>query len=551
MQRVPRRWRVACRFAWASVLVLGTVVPLSAEPPSYAIEQIVLNTDPAPGTGGTFQLLGAPSINAHDAIAFNDGFGFGIFTTADGRGVGPLVRAVGRGDVPPGILGPFGGVAEPSLNDDGTFAFRGFGTDSWDRGIYLRLGSGGLRLVADASIVPPGSSEPFLRTAPGIPLANDGNHVLFSHATASTRGVYRADFVGSTGATSLAPPVILDSGFLQSPGSESPLDYSMNDPGSAVMVLLRADFTRALYAAQPDGSLVVLVAAGDPAPGGGSFTSNLGAPSINRRGDVAFQGDAGSGSTIFIRNAGGTLAKVVDGAVEVPNHPGTTFWAFRDVSLADDGTVVFLAAYRLDEVDYQGIYRTAAAGLKVVFDQFDGIVVNGQPVSLVRNDFGFPFVLPLFLAPRFVNDSFDVAFLQQLPPDNPFGPPKAGIFIARAPAEPVFPVTIDIKPGTFPNRINLRSNGTLPVAVLSTPTFDAAAVDPRTVTLADALVKLGGNGAPMASLQDVNEDGLLDLLVHIGIQGLEMSPGDTQAILKGKTFSGVTIQGVDSVELTP
>jgi hypothetical protein len=226
-------------------------------------------------------------------------------------------------------------------------------------------------------------------------------------------------------------------------------------------------------------------------------------------------------------------------------------FSFREVHLADDGTVVFRAAYQLDGVDYQGIYKTAAAGLEVVFDQFNGIVVDGQPVSLVRNDFGFPFVLPLSLAPRFVNDSLEVAFVQQLPPDTPFGPQKEGIFIARPPAQPVFPVTIDIKPGTFPNRINLRSNGTLPVAVLSTATFDAAAVDPRTVTLADALVKLGGSGAPMGSLEDVNEDGLLDLLVHIDSRSLELSPGDTQAILKGKTFSGVTIQGVDSVEVIP
>ena len=34
-------------------------------------------------------------------------------------------------------------------------------------------------------------------------------------------------------------------------------------------------------------------------------------------------------------------------------------------------------------------------------------------------------------------------------------------------------VTIDIKPGSFPNRINLRSKGVIPVAVLTTATFDA------------------------------------------------------------------------------
>jgi hypothetical protein len=352
-----------------------------------------------------------------------------------------------------------------------------------------------------------------------------------------------------TGATSLGPPVILGSEFLESPGSESPLGYSLNDVGGAVMVLRRADFTRALYAALPDGSLTVLVAEGDPAPGGGLFTWNIGAPSINRGGDVAFQADAGSGSAIFIRRAGGSLDKVIDGTVAVPNHPGTTFgsFAFRDVHLAADGTVVFRAAYVLDGLRYQGIYRTGAASLGVVFDQFDGIVVNGQWLSLVVTEFG-PHVLDMFLAPRFANDSFDVAFLQQLPADTPFGF-KAGIFIAKAPAAPVTSVTVDIKPGAFPNTINLASKGTVPVAVVSTVEFDAATVDPRTVTLAGAPVRLHGNGAPMASLEDANGDGLLDLVVHVEAGSLQIAPGATEAVLRGHTYDGAAIQGTDSIEV--
>ena len=47
-------------------------------------------------------------------------------------------------------------------------------------------------------------------------------------------------------------------------------------------------------------------------------------------------------------------------------------------------------------------------------------------------------------------------------------------------------VTIDIKPGAFPNSINLGSNGNVPMAILSSADFDATTVDPETVTLADA-----------------------------------------------------------------
>ena len=47
-------------------------------------------------------------------------------------------------------------------------------------------------------------------------------------------------------------------------------------------------------------------------------------------------------------------------------------------------------------------------------------------------------------------------------------------------------VDIDIKPGSDPNSINLKSKGVVPVAVLTTPDFDAATVDPATVEFAGA-----------------------------------------------------------------
>ncbi len=51
-------------------------------------------------------------------------------------------------------------------------------------------------------------------------------------------------------------------------------------------------------------------------------------------------------------------------------------------------------------------------------------------------------------------------------------------------------VSIDTKPGGDLNSIYLGSNGTIPGAIFSTVDFDAATVDPLTVTRADASVKV-------------------------------------------------------------
>lgn len=112
-------------------------------------------------------------------------------------------------------------------------------------------------------------------------------------------------------------------------------------------------------------------------------------------------------------------------------------------------------------------------------------------------------------------------------------------------------VPIDIKPGSFPNSINLGSNGTVPVAILSTVTFDATKVDPTTVTLAGASVAVKGKGDAMASVQDVNGDGRLDLLVHVTTKALQLTHTDTQAILNAKTIDGTFIRGSDTIKVVP
>ncbi len=118
--------------------------------------------------------------------------------------------------------------------------------------------------------------------------------------------------------------------------------------------------------------------------------------------------------------------------------------------------------------------------------------------------------------------------------------------------DPLTLVTIDIKPGSDLNSINLGSNGNIPVAIFSTDTFDATTVDPATILLAYAGVKeRGKNGDLMSSFEDIDIDGLDDLLIHIDTQALVLSYDDVEAQLTGETFDGLSIVGTDAIRIVP
>ena len=113
-------------------------------------------------------------------------------------------------------------------------------------------------------------------------------------------------------------------------------------------------------------------------------------------------------------------------------------------------------------------------------------------------------------------------------------------------------VAIDIKPGSYPNTINLGSAGVVPVAILSSPTFDARQIDPATVLLAGAAVRLIGQANKYScSAKDANGDGLVDLVCHVETAKFLIQPGDSIAVLEAKTFGGQSVRGEDSIRIVP
>ena len=105
-------------------------------------------------------------------------------------------------------------------------------------------------------------------------------------------------------------------------------------------------------------------------------------------------------------------------------------------------------------------------------------------------------------------------------------------------------ISIDIKPGSYPNSINLGSKGVVPVAVLTTAEFDASTVDPATVQFADAY--------PLRwAMEDVDYEGDLDLIFHFKTLELNLDMDSTEATLTGETLSALLIQGTDTVNIVP
>jgi len=120
------------------------------------------------------------------------------------------------------------------------------------------------------------------------------------------------------------------------------------------------------------------------------------------------------------------------------------------------------------------------------------------------------------------------------------------------------PVTVDIKPGSDPNSINLGENGVLPVAVLGSADFDVLEIDAETVALGGVAVTTRGPAkAPKlaCSYEDANGDGYTDLAAFFSVQELvaigALTESTTELNLTGNLTDGLPISGMDFVRPVP
>jgi len=123
------------------------------------------------------------------------------------------------------------------------------------------------------------------------------------------------------------------------------------------------------------------------------------------------------------------------------------------------------------------------------------------------------------------------------------GTPGVAIMFNQGPASPR--VEIDIKPGDTPNSINPHSRGVIPVAILGSAAFDVQDLDATTL-------RFGPNAAPIAHKkahsEDVNDDGIMDLVTHFRTQETGVACDDESVTLAGEIFDGHAIEASDTIQ---
>ncbi len=120
----------------------------------------------------------------------------------------------------------------------------------------------------------------------------------------------------------------------------------------------------------------------------------------------------------------------------------------------------------------------------------------------------------------------------------------------------IYDVTIDIRPGTDDNVVVLHSCGVVPVAFITDENFDAALIDPATITLSgasfdDGIVKVWGcrKKHVMAHLCDIDGDGDKDLVAFIDIRKLAEHDIEAVCEIGAKTYDGYVVSGYDTIRI--
>ena len=172
-------------------------------------------------------------------------------------------------------------------------------------------------------------------------------------------------------------------------------------------------------------------------------------------------------------------------------------------------------------------------------------------------------------------DQIDVYDVTMDPPELTGSIPMEGADInniatlpcSAATSESVIKVAVDIKPGSCPNPLNVKSKGILPVAIPGTDDVDVTQIDPDSILLA-GLPPLRWDFEDVATPYDADTtqddclacsqngpDGVLDLTLKFNKQHIvaaigSVSDGECMPMeISGEFWDGTSIVGADIVRI--
>jgi hypothetical protein len=108
---------------------------------------------------------------------------------------------------------------------------------------------------------------------------------------------------------------------------------------------------------------------------------------------------------------------------------------------------------------------------------------------------------------------------------------------------------IDIKPGSSDNPINVSSPGVVPVAIFSGGNASVHDIDVTSLRLDSLDLRMNKQSKPLCDYQDLDGDGVSDLLCHFQNDASNWGGGQTAAVLTGKLRNGGSIVASDSIRL--
>jgi hypothetical protein len=270
-------------------------------------------------------LLSVPSISAQSAFKFK-----------------PVVRAGDIAPVPPQI----GSTLNFTFNDQSQVALIA------DGGIILKSGDQVTPIVGPGDPAPGGGIFFVL----DVPSLGPQGQVIFRGGTTAfptTSGLF--EFANGT-----ITPLITDGTLANTGESVTPQTSRLLANGDLIV----ADaFSGSLYRFS-NGVLTRLVGAGDPAPGGATF-SILVNPAINSSGQIAFQGFTSTGANGIFLFANGAVTKIITSSDVFPD--GVPFGFPDPPAISDSGQVVFGGVS--NSVSDSGLFSYANGQLSILIPE--------------------------------------------------------------------------------------------------------------------------------------------------------------------------------------